>query len=35
MREILLAVGIPVLQIAALVVIGLIFRVDRRPEGDE
>ena len=35
MSEILLAVGIPVIQIAGLVVIGLIFRVDRRPEGDE
>ncbi len=35
MREILLAVGIPVIQIAGLVVIGLSFRVDRKPEGGE
>ena len=35
MSEILLAVGIPLLQVAGLVILGLIFRVDRKPEGDE
>lgn len=35
MSEILFAIGIPLIQIAGLLIVGLIFRVDRKPEGDE
>ncbi len=35
MNEILIAIGIPTIQLAGLVIVGLIFRVDRKPEGDQ
>ena len=35
MREILLAIAIPTIQLAGLVILGLNFRVDRRREGNE
>ena len=35
MSEILIAIGIPMIQLAGLVIVGLIFRVDRKPEGDQ
>ena len=35
MSEILIAIGIPMIHLAGLVIVGLIFRVDRKPEGDQ
>ncbi len=35
MSEILIAIGIPMIQLAGLVIVGSIFRVDRKPEGDQ
>ena len=35
MSEILIAIGFPMIQLAGLVIVGLIFRVDRKPEGDQ
>ena len=35
LAEFLIALGVPVAQITGLVVLGLIFRVDRKPKGDK
>ncbi len=35
MSEILFAIAIPTVQLAGLVILGLIFRVDRKREADE
>ena len=35
MSEVLFAIGIPLIQVAGLLIVGLIFRVDCKPGGDE